>query len=174
MYPWAEFFVQPQAAVRVKPLGVGGGRRISSGGGVPGKAAPGCGQRHPDLRGFPGLQPPLPHAGGRRRVHENGVFVVSPTPDGKQIAELFPAKGGGIFDRHKVLKLLLAKGRFRPISETRFSGPRRRSPENRPQPDSEREFRVDIDPERPVRFLRLHGRFRPALHVGFTNWQDTI
>jgi len=37
--------------------------------------------------------------------HENGMFVVSPTADGKQIAELF---------RHKVLKMLLAKGKITP------------------------------------------------------------
>lgn len=37
--------------------------------------------------------------------HENGAFTVAPAPDGKQIAELF---------RHKVLKMLLAKGRITP------------------------------------------------------------
>ncbi len=35
--------------------------------------------------------------------HENGAFTVVPEPDGKQIAELF---------RHKVLKMLLAKGKI--------------------------------------------------------------
>ena len=36
--------------------------------------------------------------------HENGIFVVAPAPDGRQIAELF---------RHKVLKMLLAKGKIK-------------------------------------------------------------
>lgn len=37
--------------------------------------------------------------------HENGAFTVAQEPDGKQIAELF---------RHKVLKMLLTKGKITP------------------------------------------------------------
>jgi hypothetical protein len=37
--------------------------------------------------------------------HESGAFTVAPEPDGKQTAELF---------RHKVLKMLLAKGKITP------------------------------------------------------------
>jgi len=75
------------------------------------KAVPGAVVAIQSFGDFLGFHPHLHILVSDGCFHANGIFSVSPAIDTKALEQIFPAKDG-IFDRHKVLKMLLAKGKI--------------------------------------------------------------